>query len=68
MSEVAVKVNGDVSDIFFNMDHRPEFDDKGNGDYMDLKDNAELLSGALRRMGAADYTPDELIADFYARI
>lgn len=68
MTVSIVRVNGDIRDIFFNMDHRPVFDKDGHGDYMDLNDNADLLISCLDRLGVCTPIKEDLIADFYARL
>lgn len=63
------RVNGDISDIFFNMDHKPVLEeDTETLVYMDLHDNAVLLHKALQSFGVDCPDEEALIADFYKRL
>lgn len=60
-----MRVNGDISDIFFNMDHGR---DEDTGERPNLADNAQLLTKGLERLGVSAPTVGDLIQDFYNRI
>jgi hypothetical protein len=63
------RVNGDISDIFFNMDHKPIVDkDSKTVIYQDMHDNAVLLQQCLQRLGVDCPDEEALIADFYKRL
>ena len=62
-------VNQDISDLFFNTDHRALHDSKGQFiEHNDLEEEAKMFLACLDRLGIATPTAEELIADFNARI
>lgn len=56
-------VEANISDLFFNTEHV-----FGDGEYPELKDEAESFLGCLDRLGVPTPTVDELITDFMDRL
>lgn len=56
-------VNGNISDLFFNTEHR-----FGDGEYPDLQAEGEDFLACLDRLGVATPTIEELIQDFKDRL
>jgi hypothetical protein len=67
-----MRINGDISDLFFNTDHNSaEYDSNKRFvgyNHDKLREAAELFLLSLERLGVAVPTVDELTADFYGRI
>lgn len=69
---MTTRVNGDISDLFFNTEHNAA---EYNGQRQftgynepKLREAAEMTLGSLARLGVDVPSVDELIADFYGRI
>lgn len=68
-----IRINGDISDLFFNHDHGEiaVMEDKVFSHYDDakLRESARDFIGYLERLNVSDIPIlDDLVADFYGRI
>ena len=60
----ATRVDGNISDLFFNLEHLT--DERGN--YTSLPEDADLILGCLSRLGVDVPSAKDLIEDFYSRL
>lgn len=64
-----MRVNGNISDLFFNTEHGAIYDEDGNfEDYACLEEEAKEFLDCLDRLGVATPTIEELIEDFENRL
>ena len=66
-----MRVDGNISDLFFNTEHHFVPPDKNQGMagmYDQLETEAEHFLACLDRLGVPTPTTEDLIADFYARL
>lgn len=64
-----MRVNGNISDLFFNTDHHFRAGDKTEAGHHDnLPEEAQDFLDCLDRLGVPVPTSQELIADFYNRL
>lgn len=68
---VLSKVNGNISDLFFNTEHHyapPPKKSGVGGTYPELESEAKDFLACLGALGVTTPTVEELVADFYARL
>ncbi len=64
-----MRVDGNISDLFFNTEHHVSHDQKGQfADHDELETEAKYFLDCLDRLGVPTPTVDELIADFRERL
>jgi hypothetical protein len=64
-----MKVEGNISDLFFNTEHGVKYDEDGNfEEFASLEEEAKDFLDALDRLGVSTPTVAELIEDFHNRI
>lgn len=64
-----MRVDGNISDLFFNTEHNAAYDDDGDfRDYDQLESEATDFLGALYNLGVSVPKVEELIEDFYNRL
>ena len=59
-----MRVDGNISDLFFNTVHETDND----GEYNNLEGDAQDFLDCLESLGVSAPTVEELVADFYTRI
>ena len=64
-----MKVDGNISDLFFNTEHGVMYDVDGNfEEFTSLEEEAKDFLACLDHLGVATPTVEELIEDFNNRI